>query len=85
MKNEIMALNTWAVAIPRYSGGVVEWKSGELKELDRKTRMRGAFHPKRYLPRQKREKELISCEMCVKAKENNLAECTLGIQMRVRE
>ena len=33
-----MAANTWAVAILRYSAGVVEWKTDELKVLDRKTR-----------------------------------------------
>ena len=50
-KNKIMAVNTWAVAILRYSAGIVEWRShDELKELDRKTRkmmtMHGALHPK---------------------------------------
>ena len=33
-----MAANTWAVGILRYSAGVVEWKTDELKVLDRKTR-----------------------------------------------
>ena len=52
---------------------VVEWRSDELKELDRKTRkmmtVHGALHPKSdvnlvYLPRQKRGRGLISSEMC---------------------
>ena len=77
-----MAANTWAVAILRYSAGVVEWKTDELKVLDRKTRkmmtLYGALHPKSdvyrvYLARQKGGRGLISCEMCVKAEENNLA------------
>ena len=81
-KNKIMAANTWAVAILRYSAGVVEWKTNELKVLDRKTRkmmtLYGALHPKSdvdrvYLARQKGGRGLISCEMCVKAEENNLA------------
>ena len=81
-KNKIMAANTWAVAILRYSVGVVEWKTDELKVLDRKTRkmMRtyGALHPKRdvdrvYVARQKGRRGLISCEMCVNSEENNLA------------
>ena len=81
-RNKIMAVNAWAVAILRYSAGVIEWKSDELKELDRKTRktmsLYGALHPKSdvdrlYLSRQKGGRGLISCEMCVKAEENNLA------------
>ena len=76
-----MAANTWAVAILRYSAGVVELKTDELKVLDRKTRkltLYGALHPKSdvdgvYVARQKGLRGLISCEMCVKAEENNLA------------
>ena len=37
-KNKIMAANTWAFAVLRYSAGVVEWKTDELKVLVRKTR-----------------------------------------------
>ena len=81
-KNKIMAANTWAVAILRYSAGVVEWNTDELKVLDRKTRkmttLYGALHPKSgvgrvCVARQKGGRGLISCEMCVKAEENNLA------------
>ena len=81
-KNKIMAAKTWAVAILRYSAGVVEWKTDELKVLDRKTRkmmtLYGALHPKSdvdtvYVARQKGGRGLIICEMCVKAEENNLA------------
>ena len=69
-KNKIMAVNRWAVAILRYSAGIVEWRSDdELKELDRKTRkmmkMHGALHPKSdvdrlYLQKQKGGRGLIS-------------------------
>ena len=61
---------------------MVEWKTDDLKVLDRMTRkmmtLYGALHPKRdvdrvYVPRQKGIRGLISCEMCVKAEENNLA------------
>ena len=68
-----MAANTWAVAILRYSTGMVEWKTDKLKlkVLDKKTRklmtLYGALHLKRG------GRGLISCEMCVKAEENNLA------------
>ena len=60
-----MAVNTWSVQIPRYSAGVTEWRSDELKELDRKTRktmtVHGALHPKSdvdqvYLPRHEKRK-----------------------------
>ena len=72
-KNKIMPANTWAVAILRYSAGVVEWKTDELKVLDGKTRklmtVYGALHLKRdvdrvYVARQKGGRGLISCEMC---------------------
>ena len=65
-----------------HDDGVVDWKVDELKELDRKARkmmtLHGALHPKSdvdrlYLPRQKGGRGLISCEMFVKAEENNLA------------
>ena len=49
-KNMIMAANTWAVAILRYRAGEVEWKTDELKVLDRNTRkmmtLYGALHQK---------------------------------------
>ena len=77
-----MAANTWAVEILRYSAGVVELKTDELKVVERKTRkiitLYGALQPKSdvdrvYLPRHKVGRGLITCEMCVKAEENNLA------------
>ena len=61
---------------------MVDWKTDELKVLDRKTRkmmtLYGALHPKSdvdrvYLARQKGGRGLISCQMCVKAEDNNLA------------
>ena len=72
-KSKIKAANTWAVAILRYSAGMVEWKTDKLKlkVLDKKTRklmtLYGALHLKRG------GRGLVSCEMCVKAEENNLA------------
>ena len=77
-----MAANTWAVEILRYSAGVVELKTNELKVVGRKTRkmitLYGALHPKSdvdrvYLLRHKGGRGLITCETCVKAEENNLA------------
>ena len=68
-----MAANTWAVAILWYSAGMVECKTDKLKlkVLDKKTRklmtLYGALHLKRG------GRGPISCEMCVKAEENNPA------------
>ena len=36
-KNEIKAVNSWAVAIMTYGAGVLEWRFDKLKELNRKT------------------------------------------------
>ena len=61
---------------------MVELKNNELKVVGRKTRkmitLYGALHPKSdvdrvYLSRHKGGRGLITCEMCVKAEENNLA------------
>ena len=77
-----MAANTWAVAILRYSAGVVEWKTDELKVLDRKTRKMMTLYvtlqPKSdadrvYVALTKDGRELNGCEMCVKAEANTLA------------
>ena len=49
-KNKIIATNPWTVAILRYSSGLVEWKTDELKVLDKKTRkmttLYSTLHPK---------------------------------------
>ena len=87
-------IKLWAVAILRYSASVVEWRSDELKELERKTRkmmtMHEVLHPKSdvdriYLPKQKGGRGLISCEMCVKTEENNLAWHVRNLKERLME
>ena len=87
-------IKLWAVAILRYSAGVVEWRSDELKELERKTRkmmtMHEVLHPKSdvdrvYLPKQNGGRGLISCEMCVKTEENNLAWYVRNLKERLME
>ena len=37
-RNKIKAVNTWAVALLRYSGGVIRWQKNELQNMDRMTR-----------------------------------------------
>ena len=36
--NLVRAINTWAVSLVRYSGGIVDWKKQELQDVDRRTR-----------------------------------------------
>ena len=36
--NMVRVINSWAVSLLRYSGGVVSWTKVELMNLDRKTR-----------------------------------------------
>ena len=79
-----MAINTRAVAVLRYSFGVLDWRKDELREMDRMTRkimtMHGALHPKSdvdrvYVSRHNGGRGLASVEMCAKTEENNLAFC----------
>ena len=39
-RNKIKAVNTWAVALLRYSRGVIKWQKNELQNMDRMTRNR---------------------------------------------
>ena len=36
--NKIKAVDTWAVALLRYSRGVIRWQKNELQNMDRMTR-----------------------------------------------
>ena len=72
--NLIRAINTWAVSLIRYAGGIIEWTKQELKELDRRTRklltMNGGLHPRDcvarlYVPRKHGGRGLISVEDCI--------------------
>ena len=38
--NKIKAVNTWAVALLRYSIEVIRWQKNELQNMDRMTRNR---------------------------------------------
>ena len=59
--NIIKAINSWAVAVVRYTAGIIDWTQAELEDLDRKTRKlmsaHHSLHPQSdvdilYLPRQ---------------------------------
>ena len=73
-----MAVNTWAVSVMRYGAGILKWNTDELKSLDRRIRkFMTMLHPKSdidrvYLSREMVGKQLISCEGCIRKKENNL-------------
>jgi len=80
-KNKITAINTWAVAIFRYGGGIIDWRENELKSIDRKTRktmtMYGGLHPKSdvdrlYMKRKDGGRGLSGVEYVVRGEENNL-------------
>ena len=80
-KKKIKAINSWAVAIMRYDAGMLEWKVGELKKLDRKTRklltIYKGLHPKSdvdrpYVGREEGGRGLMSCESTIRSEENNL-------------
>ena len=79
--NKETAINTWAVAIFRYEAGVIQWKAGELKDLDIKSRktmtIYGGLHPKSDVDRLNvKRKEggrgLITVERCIREEENSL-------------
>ena len=80
--NLIKAINAWAVAVTRYSAGVVGWAAKELKGIDITTRKRmtfaGALHMRSsvdrlYIKRGKGGRGLIGVEDCFRAEEGSLA------------
>ena len=79
--NVLKAINSWAVSLLRYSGGIVNWTKSELAELDRKTwkllTIHGALHPsskvsRLYLPRGEGGRGLISVEDAINTEERNI-------------
>ena len=74
-RNKVKAINTWAVAIFRYGAGIIQWKTSELKNLDRKSRktitMYRGLHPKSdvdrlHVKRKEAGRSLISVEQCIR-------------------
>ena len=37
-KNKIIAIGSLAVSVVRYSFGIINWRTGEIKKIERKTR-----------------------------------------------
>ena len=85
--NLIKAINTWAVAVIRYSAPFLDWNKDELQALDRRTRklmtMHKALHPKSnvdrlYVPRKEGGRGLISVADVTKT-------AILGLQKYIQE
>ena len=81
--NTVKAINTWAIPVIRYSGGIIDWKNSELCNMDRKTRkvlnMYQALHPRSnvgrlYLQLNEGEKGLLSLEEYVIAEKRSLGQ-----------
>ena len=71
-KNKITEINALAVVVFRYGGGILRWKEGELKDVDRKSKktmtIYGALYPKSnvdrvYIKRKERGRGLMSVEL----------------------
>ena len=37
-RNKVSAINAWGVPIFRYGARIIQWKTSEVKDLDRKSR-----------------------------------------------
>ena len=79
--NKIQAINTYAMPVISYTGGIIQWTESEVAELDRKTRktltMYHALHPKSdvdrlYLPRQMGGRGLKQVRATIHAEQQSL-------------
>ena len=80
-RNKVTTIRTWSVAIFRYGTGIIQWKTSELEDLDRKSRKTmtifGGLHPKSdvdrlYVKRKEGGRGFISVEQCIREEENSL-------------
>ena len=81
--NMIKGINAWGIGVIRYTAGILDWTSGDLKKLDVKTRqilsMCGAFHIRSstnrlYIKCKKGGRGLFRVEDCVRMEEANIAQ-----------
>ena len=81
-RNQISAINIYAIPVITYTAGIINWTKEELKKLDRITRkemtINGALHPRAdvdrlYVPRKRGGRGLMSIEEVVQKEENALA------------
>ena len=80
-RNEIIAINTWAVSLMRYGAGIVKWTKSKHDEIDRNTRkvliLSNELHPRSdvdslYVSRMEEGRGMTGFKMCVKADEDSL-------------
>ena len=80
-KNQVMAINTYALPVIRYPAGIIKWTEEAIKETDIATRklltMHGALHPKSdttrlYLDRKVGSRGLKSVQQSVKEEEQSI-------------
>jgi len=83
IRNKITAIGALAVRVLRYSFGIIKWRTGEIKRIDRKTRkmltMYKMHHPKPdidrlYLKRKGGGRGLLQIKAAYKAEIINIAE-----------
>ena len=81
--NIVKAINTWAVPVVRYSGGIVDWTKEDVENMDRKTRklmtIHRALHPRSsvarlYLPRKSGGRGMQSIEDCINIEKRALGQ-----------
>jgi len=82
-RNKITAIGALAVPVLRYSFGIINWRTEEIKKIDRKTRkmltMYKMHHPKvdidrLYVKRKEGGRELVQIEAAYKREIINIAE-----------
>ena len=82
-RNKITAIGALAVPLLRYSFGIINWRTEEIKKIDRKTRkiltMYKMHHPKAdidrlYIKRKEGGRGLVQMEAAYKAEIINIAE-----------
>ena len=81
--NMFNGINAWAIGVVRYSAGILDWTTQDVKRMDVRMRkiltMNGALHPRSnvdrlYLKRNEGGRGLLSVEECVKAEAKGLWE-----------
>ena len=86
-RNLMMAINSWCVAVIRYSAGILNWTVNEVDEIDRKTRKMlceyKALHPRAsvirlYTPRKVGGQGLINIEDCVASERRSMDNYVAG-------
>jgi hypothetical protein len=75
-RNEITAIGALAVPVLRYNFGIINWRTEEIKQIDRKTKI---HHPKAdidrlYVKRKEGGRGLIQIKAAYKAEIINIAD-----------